>query len=166
MNNACRFSPCRRYRYSLVHEWDELVSDRRQIMWIGLNPSTADEFKLDNTLRRIRSFSTAWGFNSFVMTNLFAFRATKPSDMKRESDPVGPENDAVLCETAAQSSMIVAAWGTHGTHRGRDVQVWQMLRTVTQREIHCLMRNDDATRTPRHPLFVDGTTTPILFTLP
>jgi hypothetical protein len=59
MNNTCTFSLCRRYRYTLEHVIDEaapLIRDRR-IQWIGLNPSTADEQQLDNTLRRIRSFS-------------------------------------------------------------------------------------------------------------
>ena len=40
-------------------------------MWTGLNPYIADEVNLDNTLRRIREFSTAAGFNSFYMANLF-----------------------------------------------------------------------------------------------
>ena len=57
----------------------------RCIMWIGLNPSTADEQQLDPTLRRIRGFSQTWGFTAFVITNLFAYRAMRPDDQSSTS---------------------------------------------------------------------------------
>ncbi len=76
----------------------------RRIMWIGLNPSTADEQQLDPTLRRIRGFSQAWGFTAFVMTNVFAFRATVPADMKAQADPVGQDNDYWLGSMAKPTS--------------------------------------------------------------
>src|SRR3954462_12457376 len=91
MINRCNFSRCRRYRYTLEHVIDPALEPRR-IMWIGLNPSTADESQLDPTLRRVRAFSHAWGYTAFVMTNLFSFRATQPSDMKGQANPVGEHN--------------------------------------------------------------------------
>lgn len=53
------------------------------------------------------------------MANLFAYRATQPADMLAQDDPVGPENDAHLQKLAAEAGVVVAAWGVHGTHRGR-----------------------------------------------
>jgi hypothetical protein len=150
MNNECHFSIDRRYRYSLHHRWAELF-DERAIVWVGLNPSTADESALDPTLRRIRGFSTSWGFTAFIMLNLFAFRATDPRDMLAAEDPVGPENDRVLLETAQRCGTIVAAWGAHGDHLGRDQAVCRLLDGLT---LYCL--GITASGAPRHPLYVRG----------
>lgn len=152
MNNLCQFSPCRRYRYTLRHRWDELMPEA-SVMWIGLNPSTADENQLDPTLRRVRAFSAGWGFTSFVMTNLFAFRATDPRDMMEEQDPVGPENDRHLLETARRCSLVVAAWGVHGVHLERARQVGRLLAGPN---LVCLGTTKDGH--PRHPLYVAGDT--------
>jgi hypothetical protein len=162
MNNQCNFSTCRRYRYTLEHvieDAPELTRDRR-IQWIGLNPSTADEQKLDNTLRRIRSFSLAAGFGGFVMTNVFAYRATKPADMRAQSDPVGPLNDEYLEIVAKRCEATVACWGGLNKfpkalrHRAASVR---LLFARINRPLLCLGLNDDGS--PEHPLFVDGETT-------
>jgi hypothetical protein len=151
--NPCRFSPDRRHRYTLLHTWDAPLSQGRIAMWIGLNPSTADEHDLDPTLRRIRSFTAREGFNGFVMTNLFAYRATDPRAMKAAVDPVGNENDRWLVRSARGAALIVAAWGTHGGFRGRDREVLTLLRE-SGRPVWCL----GLTRAgfPRHPLYVGG----------
>lgn len=149
--NACEFSPCRRFRYSLEHSWDELMP-RRRIMWVGLNPSTADEQDLDPTLRRIRAFSQAWGFNAFVMTNLFAFRATDPRDMLAERDPVGIDNDWHLKQTAHRCGAVVACWGAHGSHLERDHAVVALLADNLSAPLQCLGHNRDGS--PCHPLYL------------
>lgn len=151
--NPCRFSPDRRHRYTLLHTWDELLGDGRHAMWIGLNPSTADEHDLDPTLRRIRAFTAREGLSGFVMTNLFAFRATDPRAMKAAEDPVGPENDRWIRRVARGAALIVAAWGTHGEFLGRDRQVLALLRAVG-RPVWCLGRTREGY--PRHPLYVSG----------
>lgn len=61
------------------------------------------------------------------MTNLFAYRATQPSDMLTAADPVGSANDDHLIRCSLAASVVVAAWGTAGSHLGRDVQVRAML---------------------------------------
>ncbi len=152
MTNLCQFSPDRRYRYTLEHVIDEVLPPR-VIMWTGLNPSTACEDKLDNTLRRIRRFSADWGFTSFVMTNLFAFRATQPAVMKQEADPVGPDNDRHLLDQARRCDVIVAMWGTHGRHLKRDDAVFQLLFNAgLSNRLHCLHENHDGT--PSHCLYL------------
>jgi hypothetical protein len=162
VTNDCHFSPCRRYRYTLEHMIDPLLGrdGQRRIMWIGLNPSTADESQLDPTLRRIRAFSVGWGFTSFVMTNLFAFRATDPADMLAEADPVGPENDDWLVHTAAGCEKVVACWGTHGAHVGREVAVMRLLNVE---RLTCLGLNQG--RSPKHPLYVSARTALVPFRL-
>jgi hypothetical protein len=149
MPNECVFSSDRRYRYTLVHRWAELLNPGHGIAWIGLNPSTADEHQLDPTLRRIRDFSAAWGYAFFVMLNLFAWRATDPAAMKVVPDPVGPDNDRWIAQWSAQVDRVVLGWGEHGAHLGRDQQVLALL---DRRRIYCLGRN--ASGQPKHPLYV------------
>lgn len=160
MTNACTFSPCRRYRYTLEHVMDPLLPPRR-VMWIGLNPSTADEQQLDPTLRRIRGFSQAWGFTAFVMTNVFAYRATRPEDMKAQKDPVGVDNDLWLERMAGDCEVVVAAWGKHGAHAGRAEDVVKKLSSLPRPGLLCLGTNGDGS--PKHPLYVAGATVLVPF---
>jgi len=67
-------------------------------MFIGLNPSTADETKDDPTIRRCINYAKRWGYSGLCMTNLFALRATKPAVMKANPGPVGRENDYQIQE--------------------------------------------------------------------
>ena len=55
-----------------------------------LNPSTADHRKVDNTLKSCIRLARLLGFDGVVITNLFAYRATKPSDLKSADRIVGP----------------------------------------------------------------------------
>lgn len=162
----CVFSDDRRFRYSLENAWvwnNAPGWQPKRIMWIGLNPSTADERKLDPTLKRIEAFSRLWGFEAFVMTNLFAFRATDPKVMFAASDPIGPDNDRHLLETAARCGKIVAAWGagqTAGQFLARASHMRSLLAPFADR-LCCVGTTQDGF--PRHPLYVRGDTPPTQF---
>lgn len=110
-----RFSADRRHRYTLIHRPDPLLGDGRLLKWIGLNPSTADENQLASTLRHILGYTLREGYDGFIMTNLFAWRATLPPDMRAAADPVGPDNDHWPVESARRCEKVVAAWGCHGS---------------------------------------------------
>lgn len=144
--NECVFSPCRRYRYSLRHVWH---SERPCVAWIGLNPSTADEQKLDPTLIRVRKFSNSWGCGSFVMLNLFAFRSPHPSEMKRAADPIGLQNNDVITRECLKAKFVVACWGLSGSYLGRDVEVKEML---SREGIRLRVLGETLDKHPKHPL--------------
>ncbi len=148
MQNHCEFSSCRRYRYVLIHRWDELFDGGKLIMWIGLNPSTADEQQLDPTLRRIARFSRDWGYDGFVMGNIFGYRATLPADMRTQEDPNGPDNDRWLLEMAGRCEKVVAAWGAHGAYRDRGSDVARLLGKVP---LYCVNQTKEGH--PIHPLY-------------
>ncbi|MDP2137881.1 MAG: DUF1643 domain-containing protein [Candidatus Didemnitutus sp.] len=148
MENDCHFSPDRRHRYSLIHRWNALFSDKL-ILWIGLNPSTADEAKLDPTLTRIRSFSQREGFDGFWMANLFGLRTPYPREMMATPDPVGPENDSSLLAAGKRCDIIVAAWGVSGAYQSRADAV---VKLFAGRELWCLGTTQAGH--PRHPLYV------------
>jgi hypothetical protein len=148
------FSPCRKYRYALWRRWE---TEKPYAMFVGLNPSTADEIEDDPTIRRCKRFASDWGYGCLVMTNLFAIRATDPKVMLAHDDPVGPENDDYLRYLARRAGIVVSAWGAHGGHRGRDFQVLRMIAGM-----HHLGLTKAGK--PRHPLYLRADTKPALFT--
>lgn len=153
MTGDATFSPCRLYRYVLWRRWAE---SPRYAMFIGLNPSTADERTDDPTIRRCIRFASDWGYDGLCMTNLFAFRATAPEVMRQAADPIGPQNDDTLFAHAAHAAVVIAAWGVHGQHRGRDTAVRQMLPVL-----HYLRLTRAGL--PGHPLYLPATSLPILW---
>lgn len=146
---SARFSPDRQYRYELWRRWGA----GEYCLFVGLNPSTADETKDDPTIRRCINFAKAWGYGALCMANLFAYRATDPADMKREPEPNGPENDDTLKRLAAGAGVVIAAWGVHGTHHGRNAEVMAMLPNLD-----CLGVTKDGH--PKHPLYLPKTVKP------
>jgi hypothetical protein len=151
MKRSADFSTCRRYRYTLWRQWGERTD---YALFVGLNPSTADETKDDPTIRRCISFARDWGYSGLCVTNLFAFRATKPVDMMKAADPVGPDNDYWLCNTASKADLVVAAWGIHGTFAGRHQVVCQML----PRFSYLRLTKEGY---PGHPLYLPKTLQPM-----
>ncbi len=145
LRGGANFSRCRRYRYTLWRRWSETGP---LVMMIGLNPSTADARHDDPTIRRCIRFARDWGGAGLLMVNLFAFRATYPSVLKAETDPVGPRNDLWIRRMASQSQLRVAAWGNHGVFMDRAGQIQRMLRGKLS-----VLRETGAGQ-PAHPLYL------------
>lgn len=118
------------YRYALWRIWDESM---KRVLFIGLNPSTADEVEDDSTVKRCISYARQWGFGGVILGNLFAYRATNSSEMMDASDPIGCENDSWLKKLANESDLIVAVWGNGGQFKGRAIEVVSMLQ-----KLYCL----------------------------
>ena len=154
MQNDCIFSADRRYRFVLKHTWEPLFPPNL-CTWIGLNPSIADETQLDPTLRRIRAFSAAWGYNGFIMTNLFGLVSTDPDQLYTIDDPVGPENDRYILQAAQETQQVIAAWGVIGGHQNRCAAVLEM---ISGFDLLCLKKTKEGY--PIHPLYVAADTEP------
>lgn len=152
MKHGAEFSPCRRYRYALLRAWQP---EAGFAMFVGLNPSTADETTDDPTVRRCVAYAKAWGYGALCMMNLFAYRATQPADMLAQADPVGPESDTYLLRMAAQADVVVAAWGTHGAHLKRNDHV----RFLLGGRLHYLRLTKDGH--PGHPLYLPKNLKPV-----
>ena len=77
------YLPCRytEYRYILG------TRGQKPLICIGVNPSTAEPGNLDNTLKSVERIAKNNGFDSFVMFNVYAQRATSPDDMDKTLDP-------------------------------------------------------------------------------
>lgn len=144
------FSSCKRYRYRLEREWNE---GRGTVLFIGLNPSTADHRKDDPTIRRCVRFARDWGYRRMQIVNLFAFRATYPEDLLAAVDPVGSNNDRWISRSHKEADLTVACWGNHGMHLQRD----RIIRSRIDR-LHCLQMN--CSRQPAHPLYLKASLRP------
>lgn len=151
----CRFSPCGNYRYMLWRKWwsEDLWTRRdkpRYAMFIGLNPSVADEAINDNTVTRCIHFAQRWEMDAMVMTNLFAYRSTNPKEMKEQDDPIGPENDQWLLACAKDAVQVICCWGNHGEFSMRGAQVRDELCQVADLKMFKLTKRGN----PIHPLYL------------
>ena len=156
--NECVFDSTRRYRYLLIHRWDELFP-RRVVVWVCLNPARADEIFFDNTYRRIKAFTLAWGFNEFRIVNLFAYRAIDPRELSKVIDPIGPENDDWIDLTVKNAQRVVAAWGVGGQLLNRAEKVLALLKQTP--ELYYLRLTKAGF--PAHPLYLPLKTQPQKF---
>jgi hypothetical protein len=147
-DSGAAFTRCRRWRYLLWRRWDAALPVANFLM---LNPSTADEHKLDPSCTRARLYAERWGYGALIVTNLFAWRATDPADMKAARDPVGRGNDAAILGAARESALVVCAWGNHGAHLERSTAVLRLLRGKGV-GLHALRVNGAGE--PAHPLYL------------
>lgn len=99
------------YRYILG------TTGEKPLICIGINPSTAKPNDLDNTLKSVERIANGNGFDSFIMFNVYAQRATKPDDMDKElNKKLHSENmkafEYILSLSKKSKPALWAAWGT------------------------------------------------------
>jgi len=148
------FSSCRRWRYLLWRRWDEAKPVANFLM---LNPSTADEVKLDPSCTRARRYAERWGYGALIVTNLFGWRATDPDEMKAARDPVGRGNDRAIVAAAREAAIVVCAWGNHGAHADRSSKILPKLRSAGV-ALYALRLNGSGE--PAHPLYLPASLKP------
>lgn len=103
-------SPCGMYRYRLTRDFAEGRPHR--VVFVGVNPSTADATLDDATVRKWTGFASRWGtYAGFDVGNLFAFRSTDVKALASAADPVGPENDRHLFDLLSEADTVVPCWG-------------------------------------------------------
>jgi hypothetical protein len=139
-------SPCQRYRYVLHRRWS--MYDHRFVLWVMLNPSTADAETDDRTIRRCAKISKELDYPGMVVLNLFAYRSKSPLALYDAYAPIGPSNDDFIRRIAPAASLILAAWGNCGGVHDRDYHVLKMLPAQTQ----CCGITQKGF--PHHPLFL------------
>lgn len=150
--NGAKFSDCGKYRYVLWRNWD---NSKPKVMFIGLNPSTANETYNDPTIRRVIGFAKSWGFGGMAMLNLFAIVSPDPKVLATSQDPVG-DNDGYLETFGTVADTIVFAWGSFREAKDRAVVVSKMFPNAI-----CLKKS--AAGNPWHPLYVPANVEPIYY---
>ena len=146
------------FRYTLKRVWDTSLGS---VLFIMMNPSTADENDDDPTVAKCQRYARAWGYGAILVGNTFAYRATNQKDLMQVPDPVGPRNDEWLLKMAAQAGLIVLAYGKpHKNLCQRGFYVVKLLQDAGH-ELHALKLCKDGT--PSHPLYLRGNLKPSRF---
>ena len=141
-------SDCNKYRYELHREWDK---KKKKVLFIMLNPSTADGLNDDLTTIRCMNFAKKWGYGGIMIGNIYPFRAKRPKHLRKwlneGSDYAfwksGDDNRNHVGDMAEQADMIVCAWGCN--HPGVPDWVDEL------GDLFYLELCDDGI-TPKHPL--------------
>jgi len=153
-----------RFRYLLTRAWTNPAEpglfdgpgEIRRMLFVMVNPSTADGDVDDPTIRRCKGYAKCEGFNRLEVVNLFAYRATNPDDLLKVDDPVGVENEMYVRHAIEDADMVVCAWGAaYARLHARLFRVEQrlpieMMVRSTGKTPYCLgfTKGGD----PRHPL--------------
>lgn len=147
MPPAAAFDVTCTYRYALTRTWNPAWP---RVVWLMLNPSKASALVSDPTIGRVVGFTqqlTCAG--GIAVVNLFAFCATKPSEMFRAPDPVGRANDAAIAAYCRPGATVVVAWGAHDKARDRAREVTGFL---ASQGITPLCLGTTSGGHPRHPV--------------
>lgn len=161
IKRAADISPCGKYRYTLLRSWHGWEPEA---VFIMLNPSTADANVDDPTIRRCAGFARALGCGGLVVINLFAVRATKPADMMRAADPIGPDNHAFCVREIAAAGRakapVICAWGARGAHMDQDRNMLGWIDAAGVSPTALGLTKDGH---PRHPLYLPAAARPTPF---
>ncbi len=170
------------FRYRLTRIWNH--TNARRVVFVMLNPSTADADVDDPTIRKCMGFARVWGqqkwiqqiggFGGISVVNLFAFRATDPKALLSAGiDPIGPDNDDYIRRevfaAGAAGSIVVCAWGAARAAGLKDNPAAYCPRSRADSVSEIIRRHGDLSRTfmigpptknghPRHPLYLPYST--------
>ena len=142
------------YRYLLG------TRGQRPLVCIGINPSTAVPDRLDNTLKSAERIALHNGYDSFVMFNVYAQRATDPDDMERHLNPVlHEENMKAFAWLLNQFSSVPDLWAAWGAIIEKRPYlpgcVRDMVEIGDERGAHWLSAGKCSSRGhPHHPLYL------------
>lgn len=158
MDQVAVFSEDRAYRYVLKRNTG---FGSETCLFLMLNPSTADEIINDATVSRCIDYSNMWGYGNLIVCNLFAYRATLPSDMKKVNDPIGPDNNHWINASALKADKIIVAWGVHGAYKNRSQYVLKEVLDLKNMPVYHLGLTKDGE--PKHPLYLKKLLEPIRY---
>lgn len=144
------------FRLSLTRHWD--MEEKQRILFIMLNPSTANAETDDPTIRRCVNFAKAWGYDSLEVVNLFALVSSDPAKLLTTTNSIGTNNDSVILEAASRAEKIIVAWGAFSVARVRGEDVLGLLHEY---DIFCLGKTKAGH--PRHPLYLRSDLNPMIY---
>ena len=151
LHKTAVISRCEKYRYKLTRTWDE---DKGKVLFVMLNPSTANHIENDLTTIRCINFAEKWGYGGIMIGNIYPFRAKRPKDLRKWLKDGGPKaiseffNRDAVWRMADQADIIVCAWGCN--YKG-GIPDWIEEMTGGEWWLHYLELCDDGI-TPKHPL--------------
>lgn len=142
------------HRYRLWRAWE---AGAPSVVWVMLNPSTADAKVDDPTIRKCIGFAKRWGYGSIDVVNLYTFRSASPKELKAKGYPNGDRADAVIRGVLSEyADRVVFAWGTNADE-GRPLEVDRIVRDLGFSPMALRTTQDGH---PGHPLYIPYETEP------
>ena len=104
------------YAPNFYSEYRYILGTRGEnpLICIGINPSTARPDDLDNTLKSVERIALGNGFDSFIMFNVYAQRATNPDAMEKECNPLLHRQNLEAFRYVLSISHQPAVWAAWG----------------------------------------------------
>ncbi|MEA1011135.1 DUF1643 domain-containing protein [Bacillus cereus] len=160
MESMALFDDSKTYRYSLERIWDP---HKERVLFIMLNPSSANQDSEDATSKRCFNFAKGLGFGSLEIVNLFAYIATNREELLQVSkeDAIGPENENHVIRALNRADMVIAAWGENCKYHNRHKDIHELFQGY---HLHCLGKTRDGF--PRHPLYLSKDSQPMDYIKP
>jgi hypothetical protein len=160
MTGRAEFSACGRYRRTLFRSWgrDQLSflnveQAQGSVLFIGMNPSTADAYVDDPTIRREIGFAKSIGFLELVKCNIGDYRATNPRDLPTDGSACTAENLKAIEAEARLASLVIMAHGVPPAPlRLAAQQVTFMLTDLLGLNLFCFGKTKEGF--PKHPLYL------------
>lgn len=151
------FDKDKNHRYILTRIWNE---NKPFVMFIGLNPSTANATEDDPTIRSVQRIANKNGFGGIYMVNCFPYISTNPKEMKQCSEQDIVINDKFILNAKSNCLEVVFAWGNFEIVKSlnRDKSLIELLGVAK-----CLGQNKNGS--PKHPLYIKSETKFIDFKL-
>ncbi|MCY3983114.1 MAG: DUF1643 domain-containing protein [Roseovarius sp.] len=147
------FSNCGRYRQALIRDWTVAGEKPSSAMFVGMNPSVADENVSDPTCHRELMFAMSWNYTRYLKGNVLDWRATSPRDIPHDpSMACSAANIPALVDMAKDADVIVMAHGR--LHRRYGVILDNVIDAMRKagKPLKCLGFNKDGSA--RHPLYL------------
>ena len=153
-----------RYRYLLARMWENYFTvepldpdqaSRPLMVWVMLNPSTADGTEDDPTIRKCIGFAKRRGCGGILVVNTLAFRATKPADLPREHAVARGRHNGEFIRIALTNPLLaigVAAWGGPWPGWQRSLMQEGIATAKISRNLFCFGTTKGGD--PRHPLML------------
>ena len=129
------------------------------LITIGINPSTAEPEKMDNTMNSVERIAMRNGFDSFIMFNVYAQRSTDPNKMDKEINPrLHKENMQAfqwILENSDEKPVIWAAWGTNIEKRNYLKKCLEDMVNIADQHkaVWCKVGKCSVKGHPHHPLY-------------
>lgn len=147
--NHCTFSEDKKYRYYLKREFKP--NAKKFLVFIMLNPSTANEEYNDPTVERCQNHAINKNYEGMIVLNIFAYRTTDPKKLLEIKNPIGEKNNETIIETIKKHKDIICAWGNHGKILERSEEVKKILKENRARTQAFQITKVGE---PKHPLYV------------
>lgn len=144
------FDQHRAYRFVLWRFWN----DAPRVLFVGLNPSTADEYSDDPTLKRCCTFAENWGYGGIYLCNLFSYRATEPEDLiVAKAGALHAANIPAITMATKLVVMTIAAWGDGvELDKGWKIVAGHIKNIISPSMCFGLTQKGN----PKHPLYLPG----------